>query len=68
MRPARVVVLRDKPSEQSSQMVLVHHDDVIEELAAKGADHPLYVGGLPGRTSSEEQESCDVDWPNGRIG
>ena len=50
MRPAPVVVLRDELSQESSQMPLVHHDDVIEKLPPEGADYPLHIGRLPGGT------------------
>ena len=48
MRAARVVVLDKERSQQSSEMLLVHHDDVIEQLSPQRADHPLDERRLPG--------------------
>src|SRR5437879_4731121 len=47
MRP-RAVVVAQVALQTTSQMSLVQDDDVVEKLAADGADHPLGERVLPG--------------------
>jgi hypothetical protein len=48
VRAARVVVLGNEPAKQSPQVPLVHDNDVVEQLAAQGADHTLDFSGTQG--------------------
>ena len=61
MRPAQVIVLGDECSQQSSEMLLAEHDDVIEQLSPKRADHPLHKRRLPGRAR------CDQDFLDAKV-
>lgn len=53
MRAGRVVV-RKVPTQQTSEMLFVDHDDEIEAFAANGADDALGEGVLPGRSRRDE--------------
>jgi hypothetical protein len=43
------VVVDEVPAQQATQMGFVQHHDVVEALAAEGADEPFHVGILPRR-------------------
>jgi hypothetical protein len=43
------VVVDEVPAQQATQMGFVQHHDVVETLAAEGADEPFHVGILPRR-------------------
>ena len=47
MRP-RSLVVRDIGAEQSSQVLFVEDDDVVETLASDRPDDPFDIGVLPG--------------------
>jgi hypothetical protein len=54
MGAAGMIVLVDEPPKQSSQMTLVQHDDVVQQLATQGPDHAFRVWILPRRPSRSD--------------
>ena len=54
VRAARMIVLVDEPPKQSSQMTLVQHDDVVQQLSGQGPDHAFRVWILPRRPSRSD--------------
>jgi hypothetical protein len=62
MRQGLVVVAGVFP-EDPSEMVLAGNDQMVQAFSAKGSDHPLRVGVLPGRLGRGE-DLPDADRPH----
>jgi hypothetical protein len=51
---ARGVVVGDVGAQESAEMGLAQNEEMVQALAAKGADDPLDKGVLPGRPGGDE--------------
>ncbi len=51
---ARAVVVAEVAVQTTTEVSLIQHDHMVEELAADGADHAFDEGILPGRTGRRE--------------
>src|SRR6516164_2361038 len=45
---ARIIVIGNVGAQEPAEVAFVEHEDVVEALAADGADRPLHEGVLPG--------------------
>lgn len=59
----RAVVVREVVAQDSPQMLLVEHDDVIEALSADGTDHAFHERALPWGASGDEDSMSPNSQP-----